>query len=129
MPRKKSKTLTEAELKLMDILWTKGEGTVQDVLDALSERESFAYTTVLTILRILERKGYLKHRKLSRAFVYYPVVKRDEVSRSAVKDIMRKFFDDSPELLVLSVIENEEIDADELSRLKDMIEKYEETDR
>ncbi len=129
MPRRKSRTLTEAELKLMDILWEKGEGTVQDVLDALSERESLAYTTVLTILRILERKGYLKHRKVSRAFVYYPVVKRNEASRSAVKDIMRKFFDDSPELLVLSVIENERIDADELSRLKNMIEKYEETEK
>ena len=129
MPRKKSKTLTEAELKLMDILWGKGEGTVQDVVDALPERESLAYTTVLTFLRILEKKGYLKHRKVSRAFVYYPVVKRDEVSRSAVKDIIQKFFDDSPELLVLSLFENEQIDADELSRLKDMIEQYEETKR
>ena len=64
MPRKKSKTLTEAELKLMDILWAKGEGTVQDVVDALSVRESLAYTTVLTFLRILEKKGYLKHRKV-----------------------------------------------------------------
>jgi predicted transcriptional regulator len=71
----------------------------------------------------------LKHRKVSRAFVYYPVVKRDEVSRSVVKDVIQKFFDDSPELLVLSVFENEQIDADELSRLKDMIEKYEETQR
>ncbi len=129
MPRKKSKTLTEAELKLMDILWMKGEGTVQDVLDILSKKESLAYTTVLTILRILEKKGYLKHRKVSRAFVYYPVVKRDEVRRSVVKDVIRKFFDDSPELLVLNVFENEQIDADELFRLKDMIEKYEETKR
>ena len=129
MPRKKSKTLTEAELKLMDILWAKGKGTVQDVVDALSKRESLAYTTVLTFLRILEKKGYLKHRKVSRAFVYYPVVKRDEVSRGAVKDVIQKFFDDSPELLVLSVFENEQIDADELSRLKDMIEQYEEKKR
>ena len=129
MPRKKSKTLTEAELKLMDILWIKGEGTVQDVLDILSERESLAYTTVSTILRILEDKGYLKHRKVSRAFVYYPVVKRDEVRRGAVKDVIRKFFDDSPELLVLNVFENERIDADELSRLKEMIEEYEEIKR
>ena len=127
MARKRSKTITEAELKLMDILWMKGEGTVQDVLDILSKKESVAYTTVLTILRILEQKGYLKHRKVSRAFVYYPVVKRDEVRRNAVKDVIRKFFDDSPELLVLNVFENEQIDADELSRLKGMIEKYEET--
>jgi len=129
MARKKSKTLTEAELELMNILWEKGEGTVQDVVDALSKRKSLAYTTVLTILHILEKKGYLKHRKISRAFVYYPVVERDEVSRRAVKDIMQKFFDDSPELIVLSVFENEKIDADELSRLKDIIEEYEEIER
>jgi predicted transcriptional regulator len=128
MPRKKSATLTEAELKLMDILWSKGKGTVRDVLDALPEKESLAYTTVLTTLRILEGKGYLKHKKKSHAFIYYPVIRRDEVRRKVVKHIIRNFFDDSPELLVLNVLENEQIDADELSRLRDMIEKSEDTD-
>lgn len=125
MPRKKKKSanLTEAELKLMDILWTKGEGTVQDVVNTLSKTESVAYTTVLTILRILETKGYLKHRKVSHAFIYYPVVGREDARRNAVKDIMKKFFDNSPELLVLNILGNEQVNADEISRLREMIEK------
>jgi predicted transcriptional regulator len=129
MPRKKSATLTEVELKLMDILWKKRECTVQDVVDTLCKKEPVAYTTVLTFLRILENKGYLKHRKVSHAFIYYPVVKRDDVRRNAVRDIMKKFFDDSPELLVLNILDNEQIDANEISRFREMIEKNMETEK
>ena len=123
MPRKKSANLTEVELKYMDILWTKGEGTVQEVADILSKNEPVAYTTALTILGILERKGYLKHRKVSYAFIYYPVVEREDVRRNAIQDIIKKFFDNSPELLVLNVLDDEQINSDELLRLREMIEK------
>ncbi len=123
MPRQKSPTLTEAELRLMSILWNKGKGTVSDVVNALPADQPKAYKTVLTILRILEQKGYLKHTKRSRAFVYYPVVERDEARLHAVKDMVSRFFDDSPELLVLRILEDEQIASKELSRLKEMIEK------
>jgi predicted transcriptional regulator len=123
MPRRKSVVLTETEIKLMDILWMKGEGTVHDIVNILSEKEPVAYTTVLTILRILETKGYLKHRKVSHAFVYYPVVERADARRNAIQDVIRKFFDNSPELLVLNILDNDQIKADELSRLREMIEK------
>jgi len=68
----------------------------------------------------------LKHKKQSRAFVYYPVVGRDEARRSAVKDVVSRFFNNSPELLVLNILEDEQIDTEELSRLKKMIPKNQE---
>ncbi len=126
MPRKQSTTLTGAELRLMDILWRKGEATVSNVVNALPENQPLAYTTVLTMLRILEQKGYLKHEKQSRAFVYYPVIGRDEARRRAVKDVVSRFFNNSPELLVLNMLEDEQINAEELSRLKQMIQESEE---
>lgn len=129
MPRRKSAILTETELKLMDIIWTEGKCTVHNVVSILSQKEPVAYTTVSTILRILEDKGYLKHKKESHSFIYYPVVKRDDARRSAIKDIMKRFFDNSPELLVLNVLDNEQINTNELSRLREMIEKNIDTKR
>ncbi len=123
MARRRSPTLTDAELRLMDILWEKGASTVSDVVEALPRRLSLAYSTVLTTLRILERKGYVTHEKHGRAFVYHPVVGRKEASRKAVRHLLSRFFDNSPELLVLNVLENEEIDSAELKRLKKMVEE------
>lgn len=125
MPRRKSSTLTEAQLRLMDVVWTKGSATAGEVLEALPKDPPTAYSTVVTTLRILEEKGYLRHTKESRAFVYHPTVARAEASRSAVRHLVRKFFNDSPELLVLNVLEHERIDAKELKRLKKLIEESE----
>lgn len=125
MARKKSPTLTEAELRLMEVLWDKGSATVSDVVDGLPKRLSLAYSTVLTTLRILEQKGYVRHTEEGRAFVYHPLVNRSEARRSAIKYMMSRFFNDSPELLVLNILENEDIDADELKRLKEMIDQSE----
>ena len=123
MGRRKSPTLTEAELRLMEVVWRQGRGTVGDVVGALSGEEAApAYSTVLTTLRILETKGYVRHEKEGRAYVYHPVVARDEARRSVVKYMMSRFFEDSPELLVLNILEHEEIDAEELARLKRMVE-------
>ena len=78
MPRKTSPTLTEAELRLMNVLWKRGESTVAEVVKALPKRLSLAYSSVLTTLRILERKGFVSHKKQGRAFVYHPVVERQD---------------------------------------------------
>jgi predicted transcriptional regulator len=126
MARRKSSTLTEAELRLMQVIWDKGTATAADVLEALPKNPAAAYSTVVTTLRILEEKGYLRHTKEGRAFIYHPVVGRTEASRSAVRHLMRRFFNDSPELLVLNVLKNERIDARELKRLKKLIEESEE---
>ena len=123
MARKKSPHLTEAELRLMDVIWDKGSATVSQVNDALPKDVGLAYNTVLTTLRILEDKGYLRHTKRddARAFVYQAVVGRNEASRNAVRYLVSRFFRNSPELLVLNLLEDEELDAKELSRIRKMV--------
>jgi predicted transcriptional regulator len=119
--RKKSPTLTEAELRLMEVLWEKGSATVNDVLEELPKRVPLAYNTVLTTLRILERKGYIRHEKDGRAFLYFPVINRGKARRNAVRYLVSRFFDNSPELLLLNVMKHASIDEGELKRLKKMI--------
>ena len=123
MARKKSTTLTEAELRLMNVLWANGPGTVNGVLDALPADPPLAYSTILTTLRILEDKGYLKHQKDGRAFVYVPLVRRDQAQKSALRQLLSRFFEGSAEQLVLNVLKNEKLDAAELQRLRKMIEE------
>jgi predicted transcriptional regulator len=120
MARKQSPTLTEAELPIMDILWQKGSAVVTNVVASLAN-SAVAYNTVLTTLRILERKGYVRHTKEGRAFVYHPVVERGEANRKAVRNLVRRFFQDSPELLILNVLEDEQLAESELGRLKRLI--------
>ncbi len=123
MARKKSPNLTEAELRLMDVLWDKGPATVGEVAEALPKDLDLAYNTVLTTLRILEEKGYLEHTKAKegRAFVYQPVVGRDEAGRSAVRYLVSRFFRNSPELLVLNLLKNEELSDKELGRIRSLL--------
>jgi len=125
VPRRKSAILTEAELRLMDVLWKNGASTVQQVLDALPQRPALAYNSVLTTIRILEKKGYVKHIKDGRAHVYTPVVPREEASRSEIRRLVGRFFQDSHELLVLNILEDRGIDAAELKRLRDLLERTE----
>ncbi len=122
MARKKSSTLTDAELRLMDIIWDRGPSTVQDVVDALPADSPLAYSTVLTMLRILEKKAYLTHKKEGRAFVYQASVEKQEARQGALQHLMKRFFDDSPELLVLNLMESSSFDAADLDRLKSMID-------
>ena len=83
MPRKKSPTLTEAELRLMDVIWERGESTVGDVVEALPKDSRLAYSSVLTTLRILEQKGYVRHEKRGRAFLYSPIPGREDAQRNS----------------------------------------------
>ena len=123
MARPKSPTLTEAELRLMDVLWRKETATVGDVVASLPGTAPLAYSTVLTTLRILERKGYVSHEKEGRAYVYQPVVGREEARRSVVRYMMSRFFNNSPEALMLNIVENEAVDGDVLDRLKRMVDE------
>ena len=123
MPPRKSNTLTEAELRLMKLLWARGESAVGDLVAAIPEGEALAYTSVLTTVRILEQKGYVRHRQEGRAFLYSPCVAEHEASRSEIKHMMQRFFGDSRERLLLSVLGDDDIDAEELSRLKALIAK------
>ncbi len=123
MPPRKSATLTEAELRLMDVLWQKGKATVQEVLDSLPEKQPLAYNSVLTTIRILEKKGYVGHIKDGRAHVYTPVVERQDATRTEVRHLISRFFKDSHELLVLNILEDQSIDADELKRLRELLQE------
>lgn len=124
MARKKSVNLTDAELRLMEVVWQRGSCTVAEVAESVPQ---LAYSTVLTTLRILEEKGYLTHTKEGRAFVYAPVVDRAEASRSAVRHLLTRFFGNRPDLLVLNMIEDEAISGDELDRLKRLISEEKES--
>jgi len=119
MPRKPSNTLTEAELRLMNVLWDLGESAVSDLVSAVAESAAaLAYTSVLTTIRILEKKGYVHHRQEARAFLYSPSVGRDEASRSEVRHVLSRFFSNSREGLLLSLLGDGDITAEELQRLK-----------
>jgi len=123
MPPRKSNTLTEAELRLMKLLWARGESAVSDLVAAMPEGEPLAYTSVLTTVRILEQKGYVTHRQEGRAFLYSPCVAEHEASRSEIRHMMQRFFGNSRERLLLSLLGDGEIDSEELNRLKALIAK------
>lgn len=128
MARKKSKTLTDAELRLMRIVWDLESCTVNDVLDALPGEEQLAYSTVLTTMRILEEKGYVRHDKEGRAYVYEPIVERDEAQRDALNHLMGKFFNNSPGQLVANLLEDDDITEDHLAEIRSMLAERKESD-
>ncbi len=118
MPPKPSNTLTEAELRIMRILWTRGESLVSDLVAAMPAAAPLAYTSVLTTVRILEQKGSVDHRQEGRAFLYSPCVAEHDASRSEIRHVMHRFFGNSRERLLLSLLGDGEITPDELERLK-----------
>jgi BlaI family transcriptional regulator, penicillinase repressor len=126
MARKSSTTLTEGELRLMNVLWKKGEATVTEITQALPSGLELAYNTVLTIMRILEEKGYVRHSKAAhgRAFVYRPRVRRADATRSAVRDLLRRFFGHSHEALVLNILEDEALDERKRERIRTLLDRF-----
>jgi len=122
LARSTSATLTEAELRIMKVLWRKGSATVHEVLEGLPPKPALAYNSVLTIIRILEKKGYVKHVKDKRAHVFIPQVDRKDATRSEVRRLVSRFFGNSHELLVLNLLEDKSIDAEELDRMRQMLE-------
>jgi predicted transcriptional regulator len=121
MPPKKSITLTQAELRLMKVLWDRGESTVAEMVTATSAEAELAYTSVLTTIRILETKGYVSHRQEGRAFLYSSCVGELEAGRSEVRHVLQRFFGNSRERLLLSLLGDDEIGPVELQRLKEAI--------
>ena len=125
MARKPSPTLTDAELRPMEVLWERGPSTVAEVVNALPQKLGLSYSTVLTTLRILEQKGYLEHTKEGQAFVYHPIIDRNQARKKVLKHVLNRFFNDSPELLVMKLLESEEIDAEDLQRIQRLINQGE----
>jgi predicted transcriptional regulator len=121
MARKRSLTLTDAESRVMSVLWQRQTATVGDVVAALAQERAVTYSTVQTILRILETKGFVTHDKVARAFVYRPAVDERQARQRALKHLVARLFNGSPSLLVLNVLEDQAIDRTELKRLKKLI--------
>lgn len=107
----------------MRVLWDKGEASVGDVVLALQEKPKPAYNTVLTLLRILERKGYVTHRKDGRAFVFVPILDKTHATRSALRALVNRFFEGSPRLLMLNLLDDQQLSAEALKHLKARIEE------
>lgn len=125
MVRKKSKTLTDAELRIMKMVWKLKQATVKEVTELLQKDGKIAYNTVQTMMRILEEKKYVQHVKQGRSFIYSPIVGQKSASSVALRNLLSSFFDDSPHSLMANLLEDEQLDEFELQRLKDAIEKAE----
>jgi predicted transcriptional regulator len=123
MARRRSVPLTEVELRLMEIVWASGPATVGQIVEAIPAEERPAYNTVQTMMKILERKGYVKHRAEGRAFVYESVVDRDSAARTALSHVMQRFFGGSPRALALNLIEGDQLTEDELDELERTIKR------
>src|SRR4029453_708296 len=125
MARTRSPALTDAEARVMSVLWELGTATVADVVDGLRRKRAVTYSTVQTILRILEVKGYVAHEKVARAFIYRPRVDERQARRRALRVLARRLFNGSSSLMVLNVLEDEALDPSERKRLQTMIENAE----
>lgn len=117
------KMLTEAELELMQILWKRGEGSVADVLDAIRETPKPAYTTVSTLLRILEQKGVLKTRKEGRGHVYIPLLSREEYEAKAIRQVVNRVFEGTPVALVKQLLNTVDLAPGELDEIRALLDK------
>lgn len=107
----------------MQALWQLKRGPASAIVDALAGTEGSRDSTVRTILRILERKGFVRHEREGRAFIYLPAVAEGEAQRGAVRDLVSRFFGNSPERLVLNLLKHQDVDARELQRLRRLIDK------
>jgi predicted transcriptional regulator len=112
---------TDRELDIMDVLWEQGGATVAEVRDAL--RDELAYTTVLTILRTLEEKRYVTHDEEGRAHRYRPLVAKAKAEKSAVSKLVKKLFKGSPELLLTQLVADKKLTADDLKRMRALIDE------
>jgi BlaI family penicillinase repressor len=114
-------SFTERELDVMGVLWDQGGGTVAEVRGRL--QDDLAYTTVLTVLRTLEEKGYVGHVEEGKAYRYHPLVERQAAGSSVLKRMMRKLFKDSPELLLTHLVSDRGLSDDELRRMSRLLEE------
>lgn len=125
MARKPSPTLTDGELRLMRVLWRQGPSTVAAIVDAVAGDNPPAYNTVQTMMRILERKGFVSHRKDGRAFVFHALVDESRAQRNALRHVLDRFFDNSPGTLVLSLMDGEDVPEADLRLMRELIQRHE----
>jgi BlaI family transcriptional regulator, penicillinase repressor len=122
MPRKKAPVLTDHELRLMDVLWTKGRATVSEVTASLGE-PVLAYNTVLSTMRTLEQKGYVAHEETGRAFTYRPLFERNDAAKSAVNHVLARFFHNSPNALAMTLLDDVPLGEADRKQIRDLLAK------
>ena len=123
MAKKASPRVSPAETEVLRLVWQQESATVQDICDALAPDRSVTYATVQTLLRRLEKKGYIQHEVQGKAHVYFAAVKRDEVIRKTVADFVDRLFGGDPLPLMLHLADHSELAAKDIMRLKKLIEK------
>jgi BlaI family penicillinase repressor len=121
--RPRSKTLTEQELEIMKIVWDRGNATVRDVYETLLERRRVAYTSVMTMMNILEQKGHLKRKQVDRAYLYESTKPRAQVTRGMVREFVDRVFNGSAEPLLLHLVEDEKLTEKDLDEMKRIIRR------
>ena len=121
--RPKSPTLTEQELEIMKVIWDRESATVRDVYEALLERRKIAYTTVMTMMNILEQKGHLQKAQEDRAYVYRSSRPRQQVIRGMVREFVNRVFNGSAEPLLLHLVEDEALSEADLDEVRAMVRK------
>jgi len=121
MARKKSEQLTDSEQKIMEILWLKGQASVKEITETLSQDKNTAYTTVQTMCKILADKGYADFYKEGRAFIYKPKMTQNEARQGALKSLLNRFFGGSPEVLAQHLIKETDLQLDDLEELQKKI--------
>ncbi len=127
MTRQKSRRLTDLELEIMHVVWELERGTVRQVHEVLAARRQIAYTTVMTMMNILEEKEYLKRSKQGRAYVYEPVHPKEEVLSSMVDDFVSRVFEGSAKPLVLGLLKDRKLSRRELEEIGRMIDETEDS--
>jgi BlaI family transcriptional regulator, penicillinase repressor len=121
--RPRQATLTPQELEIMKLVWMRKSATVRDVYEQLRERRKIAYTTVMTMMKILESKGYLKKRQQDRAFVYRPAHRQDQVIGNMIREFIDRVFNGSAEPLLVHLIQKRHIREQELQKIRHMIDQ------
>lgn len=121
MARPLSSSVTEAEQAILEVLWDRGEASVRDVAGCLAEQKPVAYTTVLTMLGVLHKKGLVSFRQEGRAFIYRPTLTKAEVRDRALSNLMVQLFDGSPEMLALHLLENHDMDPAKVEALREKV--------
>ena len=114
-------TFTDRELDIMGVLWEHGPSTVAEVREGLSDE--LAYTTVLTVLRVLEEKGHVGHEEEGRAHRYIPLVERAEAGQSALRRLTRKVFRGSPEMLLTNLVSDRQLSEKDLRRMRELLDR------
>jgi BlaI family transcriptional regulator, penicillinase repressor len=122
MPKKETPRLGELELKILNILWERGPATVREVLEALPRTPRPAYTTVLTMMRLMHEKGYLERKEMGKAHVYAARLREGQIKRGLIRNLVDNVFRGSAEAVLVRLLEEEKLSTVELARVRRLIE-------